>query len=164
MMGFVAFAACSLQATVLAQAPPAQPPDERAKVVQVARTLERDPIGNDAAEQRKWVLTWLIDHSELDFNVCASLLEPLLRSNHRYSSEINLQMIASSGAFVIEHPDKMHDNAAVYLAGLEGSLAVYESIIKTVPNARWKFLDDLVDRRNKGKLPEYIAKEKQGCK
>ena len=164
MMGFMALATSFLQAPVVAQVPAAPGADERGKVVQVARSLEREPLGSDATEQRKWVLTWLIDHPELDFNVCTTFLAPLLKSNHRYSAEINQQMIASSGAFVIEHPDKMHDNNAVYLAGLEGSLAVYESILKTVPDARWKFLDDLVERRNNGKLPEYIAKNKQGCK
>jgi len=148
---------------VLAQDAGPPPTDERARVVKIARHLERDPIGKEAPELRKWVLTWLIDHPELDFSVCTEFLVPLLKSDHKYSSEINLQMIASGGAFVIEHPDKMHDNDAVYLASLEGSLAVYESILKAVPEARWKFLDDLLVRRDKGTLPEYIAKKKKDC-
>jgi len=149
---------------LFAQGAGPQTQDERARLVKSASNLERDPLAKEAPELRKWALTWLIDHPELDFNVCTSFLAPLLKSTHRYSAEINQQMVISSGAFVIEHPDQMHANDAVYLAGLQGSLAVYESILGSVPEARLHFLDDLVERRNKGKLPAYIASEKKGCK
>ena len=46
---------------------------------------------------------------------------------------------------------------------LQGSLTVYESILGAMPEARLHFLDDLVERRNKSKLPAYIASEKKGC-
>jgi len=45
---------------------------------------------------------------------------------------------------------------AVYIAGLEGALRAYESILTTKPNAKWKFLDDLIEKRNKGKLAEHV--------
>jgi hypothetical protein len=142
---------------------PQAPADERDRLVKVARSLEHDPLGPDAPELRRWALTWLVDHPELDFNVCTAFLAPLLKSDHKYSAEINQQMIVSSGAFVVEHPDQMHVHDAVYLAGLQGSLAVYESILKGAPEARWRFLDDLIDRRNKGSLASYVAAKKKGC-
>src|SRR2546422_5199701 len=80
-----------------AQDAPAPAPNERERVVRISRALESDPLGKDAAELRKWALTWLIDHPELDFNVCTSLLAPLLKSERKYSSEINMQMVISGG-------------------------------------------------------------------
>jgi hypothetical protein len=91
-------------------------------------------------------------------------LAPLLKSDRKYSAEINQQMIISSGAFVIEHPEQMKVNDAVYLAGLQGSLATYEALVKVAPDAKWKFLDDLVARRDKGELPAYIKSKEKNCK
>ena len=132
--------------------------------MRIARYLEAAPVAKDAAELRKWALTWLIDHPELDFNVCTSYLAQLIKSGRPYSSEINLQTIVSSGAYVIEHPDKMHDNEAVNVAGLEGALKVYESLLTDRPDVKWKFLDGLVDRRNQGTLKAYVHEEKGSCK
>jgi hypothetical protein len=36
-------------------------PEERAKAIRVARGLERDPLGKDAAANRQWLLNWIIE-------------------------------------------------------------------------------------------------------
>jgi hypothetical protein len=66
-------------------------------------------------------------------------------------------MMFSSAAFIIEHPDQANDRKAVSQAGLEGSLKTYESILKTRPNAKWPFLDGLIQKREKGELGAYVS-------
>jgi hypothetical protein len=65
-------------------------------------------------------------------------------------------MTMSSAAFIIEHPDQARDDVAVNKAGIEGTLKAYEAILRTKPKARWPFLDELIARRDKGTLEDYV--------
>jgi hypothetical protein len=148
---------------VIAQKTPAQErgpstPEERAKALQIARQLESDPLGKDAKEARSWMLTWLINVPDISVTVCPNYLEPLFGKdkNKNYASDLTLQMTLSSAAFIIEHPDQAKDDVAVNKAGLEGTLRAYEAILKTKPKATWPFLDQLIERRNKGTLEDYV--------
>jgi hypothetical protein len=81
-----------------------------------------------------------------------------------YSTELEMQPMFSSAAFIIEHPDKAADEPAIYQAGLEGTLKAYEAILKSKPKAKWEFLDELVIRRDKGELNAYVMEVLQnGC-
>ena len=140
------------------QAPPSTPED-RARVVEVARSLEADPLGTEAPEQRRWVLRFLTNVPDISVKVCPGLLGPLLGSKKNYSAEIVTQTLTSAAAFMIANPDKAKDDVAVYTAAVEGSLRVYESILKVKPKAKWPFLDDLIEKRGKGELGEYIRQE-----
>jgi hypothetical protein len=140
-----------------AQSEDAKPstPEDRAKAVQVAHALEADPLAKGAKEQRLWVLRWIIEVPDIRVPVC-NLLGPVFESQDDISTAIFNQMAVSSTAFIIQNPDKAKDDAAVYTAGVEGSLRAYESILKTKPKARWSFLDDLIAKRNKGELAEFV--------
>jgi hypothetical protein len=131
-------------------------PDERAMAVKAARLLESDPFNADADKIRKWFTLWLIEIPDISIEVCGAYLGPVLSSKKNYSSEIFTQTMFSSAAFIIEHPDQAKDRVAVNLAGVEGALRIYESILKTRPKARWEFLDELVAKRDKGELRAYI--------
>jgi hypothetical protein len=132
-------------------------PEERAQALRIARALEANPLDEKAKKAREWLLYWLIEVPDIHINLCTGFLEPLYgKKDKNYSSEIVGQMMFSTAAFIIEHPDKEKDDEATYQAGLEGSLRAYESILKTKPNARWPFLDDLIARREKGELGAYV--------
>jgi hypothetical protein len=139
-------------------------PEDRAKAVEIARSLESDPLSKNAKEQRNWMVHWLIDVPDINVKVCGNLLQPLLGSNKNYSAEIFTQMVPSSAAFIIANPDRAKDDVAVYAAGVEGSLRTYESILKSKPKAKWPFLDDLIEKRNKGELAEYVRQGAAHCK
>ena len=131
--------------------------EERATAVKGARLLESDPFNKDAKKTRAWFTLWLIQVPDISIEVCPAYLKPLYDAKGKnYSTEIATQMMFSSAAFVIEHPDQAQDRIAVNTAGLEGALKTYESIIKEKPKARWDFLDGLIARRDKGELPPYV--------
>jgi hypothetical protein len=65
-------------------------------------------------------------------------------------------MLASEAAFVIEHSEKAKDVEAIYLAGVDGGLHGYEAIRKKDMSYRLPHLDDLIQKRDQGKLTDYI--------
>jgi hypothetical protein len=134
----------------------ASTPEERTQAVQIARLLETDPFHKDAKKMRQWFTLWLIEVPDISVELCGSYLGPVGGSDKNYSADIFSQMAFSSAAFKIEHPDQANDRIAANLAGVEGSLKVYESILTTKPKAKSEFLDGLVEKRNKGELRAYV--------
>jgi hypothetical membrane protein len=140
-------------------------PEERAKAINIARSLERDPLDKDAAANRKWLLNWIIEVPDIRFKSCVALLSPGVGNQYRYSAEVNQQIIFSAAAFNLEHPDHLRNDTGAYTAGVEGALRVYEILMKSVPDAKLAFLDDLVAKRDRGELVDHVAKlAKEKCK
>lgn len=139
-------------------------PEQRAKAVEIARLLETDPLSKDAKEQRRLITVWLFQVPDISVKMCLHLLGPLLDAKKNYSTEIFTQMPVSEAAFVISNPDKAKDEIAVYTAGVEGSLRMYESILKVKPKAKLPFLDDLIQKREKGELADYVRQTATHCK
>jgi hypothetical protein len=128
-------------------------PEERATAVKSARLLETDPLNKDARKVREWFLRWLIEVPDISVEICTDYLPPLYGTkNKNNEAELVTQMTFSSAAFIIENPDKAKDKVAVNLAGLEGTIKMYESILKSKPNAKIDFLDQLIAKRDKGEL------------
>lgn len=133
-------------------------PEERAKVIELTRMLERDPLNENADATRQWLREWTIEVPEIRFHVCNELLSHGLGENYPYSREINLQTIVSGAVFTLEHQDKARDDVGAYLAGVEGSLRMYEVLAKSRPDARSAFLDGLVAMRDRGELADHVTK------
>jgi hypothetical membrane protein len=133
-------------------------PEERAKVIELTRMLERDPLNENADATRQWLRQWTIEVPEIRFHVCNELLSHGLGENYPYSREINLQTILSGAVFTLEHQDKARDDVGAYIAGVEGSLRMYEVLAKSRPDARSAFLEGLVAMRDRGKLADHVAK------
>jgi len=131
-------------------------PEQRAQAVKVAKLLETDPFHKEAKKMREWFTLWLIEVPDITVELCGSYLGPVAGSDKNYSSEIMVQMMFSSAAFMIEHPDQDKDRIAVNHAGVEGALKAYESIVAVKPKAKSDFLDGLVEKRNKGELRAYV--------
>lgn len=130
--------------------------EEREMALKAARLLEADPLHKDAKKVRSWFTLWLIQIPDITIELCSDSLGPLGGSKKNYSSEIFGQTMYSSAAFIIENPDRAKDRVAVNLAGVEGALKAYESILKTKPKARWEFLDQLIAKRENGDLRAYV--------
>jgi hypothetical protein len=138
-------------------------PEERARAVKVARELEADPLAKDAKDNREWVYKWIEDIPDITVNVCYEFFGKLPKPPRGHSAEIVNQMAISSAAFMIEHPDKAKDEQAVATAGLLGALKAYQSILKGEPDARWPYVDKVVQMRDQGKLDEYVSDTRRKC-
>src|SRR5215204_6558707 len=132
-------------------------PEERVKVVELTRMLERDPLNADANAAREWLREWIAEVPETKFYVCNQLLSDGLDANYPYSREINLQTIFSGAVFTLENQDKRKDDVGAYIAGVEGSLRMYEVLARSRPEARSGFLDGLIAMRDRGELGAHIA-------
>ena len=131
-------------------------PQERETAVKVARVLETDPFHKDAKKMREWLLLFLIGVPDIHVELCTAYMPPEKPSDKNYGSEIFNQTVFSGAAFVIEHPDQANDRIAVHLAGVEGALKVYETVLATKPKAKWEFYDGLLEKRNKGELRAFV--------
>jgi hypothetical protein len=140
-----------------AQARGPSTPEERAKVIELTRMLERDPLNENAETARQWLREWTIEVPEIRFHVCNELLERGLGENYPYSREINLQTILSGAVFTLEHQDRRRDDVGAYIAGVEGTLRMYEALVRSRVDARSPFLDDLVAMRDRGQLADHVA-------
>jgi hypothetical protein len=141
-------------------------PEERMKAVQIARALEGDPLQPGSKDMRTWFTLWLIEVPDITVQVCGEELGPILHEKDRdkkCATEIFGQSIFSAASFVIEHPDEAKNPIAVYTAGVEGSLKAYQSILKTHPEAKWPFLDDLIVKQQNGELAKYVEKATAKC-
>jgi hypothetical protein len=117
-------------------------PEERAKAVQTARALEADPLQPGNKDMRTWFTVWLIEVPDITIQVCGEELGPVFHEPNRdknFVSEIFGQSMFSAASFVIEHPEQANNKVALYLAGVEGSLRAYQSILKVHPEARCRF-------------------------
>jgi hypothetical protein len=138
-------------------------PEERARAVKVAHELEEDPLAKGAKEHREWMIQWIIAIPDITVNVCFDYFGTLPASPKAHSEEITRQMVLSSAAFMIEHPDKAKDEQAVALSGLLGALKAYQAILKQDAASRWPQMDRLIQMRAKGELDDYVAKTREKC-
>jgi hypothetical protein len=138
-------------------------PEERARAVKITHDLEEDPLAKDAKDQRAWFLDWIEKIPDITVNVCFDFFGKLPTPPPDHSKEIMTQMIISSTAFMIEHPDKVKDEQAIALAGLLGSLKAYEAIVKQDPSARWPYIDKLIQMREQNKLDDYVGETRRKC-
>jgi carboxypeptidase Q len=154
------FPFCLMLITTLLHAEERGPstPEERAKVIDLTHKLENDPLNPQAEEWRVWLAKWIDEVPDVIVPVCPGLLPQLLRSNRNYAHELAMQVVYSSAAFIVEHPEQQVDQQAVFQAG-DGALKAYQSILKARPRARWYFLDSLIQMRDKGELKEYLRKQ-----
>jgi len=132
--------------------------EERARVVELARSLEQEPFAADAAETRRWLRAWAIEVPDIPVRYCAELLGHGLGDDYPYLIEVNEQAIFSAGAFAIEHPNEARDEMAQYTAGVEGALRVYAVLLESRSDARSPFLDELSRDRDRGELVDSVAR------
>ena len=138
-------------------------PEERARAVKVAHELEEDPLAKDAKEHREWVIQWIVDIPDITVDVCFDYFGKLPDSPKGHSGEITKQMVISSAAFMIEHPDKAKDKQAIAFAGLLGALKAYQAVLKQDSASRWGHLDKLIGMREQGKLDDFVSETLKKC-
>lgn len=159
---FAVAAVFSMQASAQQRGP--STPEERARAVQTAKSLQSDPLAPNLQQDREWLVKWLIEVPDISVKMCTTLLGDLGDSKSRNPGAIIATMLSSEAAFVIEHPDKAKDVDAIYLAGVDGALHGYEAIHSKDASYRLPHLDDLIQKRDQGKLSDYVHATAKKCK
>jgi hypothetical protein len=137
--------------------------EERARAVKIAHDLENEPLAKDAKENRDWVIQWIVDIPDITVTVCDDYFGTIAKPVRGHVREIVNQMVISSAAYMIEHPDKVKDEQAIATAGLLGSLKTYQAILKAEPEARWPYIDKIVLMRDQGKLDDFVSDTRRKC-
>jgi len=139
-------------------------PEERAYAILLTRNLEQDPLSLDASAARAWLGTWWDEVPDVVVLPC-NVVDAPKHDPYPYGTELYEQITYSEGTFILQNPGTPTDWSAAFLAGVNGALRAYESIIKQKPSDTSAFLDDLRQQRDSGQLPNTISRlVQQRCK
>jgi hypothetical protein len=139
-------------------------PEERKRAVEMITFLETNPLAKEAKDYRAALLYFLAEVPDISITLCTSVLGESKRIKGDYESELVGQLAYSQGKFIIENPDKAQDEAAVYLAGVEGVLRTWQAIKAAKPKAKFALMDELAQKQQAGTLAEHVKAGMKGCK
>jgi hypothetical protein len=162
LIGALALLAVLLAGPTSASAP-ASSPQDRQRLVSVARSLEQAPLDPGLAADREWALEFLVAAPDIEVTVCTDPLAGVVGSKYAYAGQIFFQYSFSMGAFLIEHPEAANDPNSQQLAGVEGALAAYRSILRDKPQARSPAMEKLIRTQSRGELPGLVRKAWMSC-
>jgi hypothetical protein len=132
--------------------------------VEVAQALRSDFVSHQVQGDREWLIRWLIEIPDISVKLCSNFLGDLGKEKNGYSGTLLASLMASEASFVIEHPDKRKDSNAMYLAGVDGALDSYQAIQRKDSQYRLQHLEELLQKREQGKLAEYVREIAKSCK
>lgn len=152
-------------------APPAASAEEtsssiadRERIVSIARDLAQNPLNPDLLADRAWAMRWLIDAPDITITMCAAPLNNAAVSNYPYARDILAQYALSMAVKIIENPATENDKVVQQIAGVEGALAAYRSILRDRPDARSAELDKVMAKQSQGELPEFVQAAFARCR
>ena len=137
--------------------------DERQRLATIAHKLEASPLDTTLAPDAEWAKQWIVENPDVRIRVCTQLLEGMRTPKYEFRRELSQQMMLSSAAFLIEHPERAGDHLAESVGGMEGLLKAYSSILKSRPEAHSKALDDLLLKQSGGKLVDWVRETITVC-
>jgi len=136
----------------------ARPPstqDEQTYAIFLTHRVENDPLSLEASAARAWLDEWWQDIPDVLVRPC-NLVDAPDHAKYPYQTELYKQVTYSEGEYILGHPSKSTDWDAAFLAGLNGALQAYESILKQNSSATYSFLDDLRRQRDNGGLENTV--------
>ena len=137
--------------------------EQRQRIAAIAHKLEATPLDQALFPEREWAKQWVLENPDVRIRMCMQLLPDLRRPRYKFRLAILDQMMLSSAAFLIEHPDKTGDHLAENVGGLQGVLKAYTAIVKSNPDARVQALDDMLEKQSRGQLVEFARETIQAC-
>lgn len=139
-------------------------PEERKRAVEMATFLETNPLAKEAKDIRAALFFFLAEVPDITVSLCTDVFGESKKFKGDYESELFGQLAYSQAKFIIEHPDKAQDEAAVQLAGVEGVLRTWQAIKAAKPKAKFPLLDELLAKQQAGTLAEHVQEGMKGCK
>lgn len=137
-------------------------PEEHARVVQLAAVSDKDPVAAMTSSEGRWFEKWADDVPDYQFGPDSGAywmatgaakgdLKRVVRFHHTLST----------AAFQVQHKiadprKKPGESEATTLAGVEGLLRAYESLLAKRPENRSEQLDQAIALRDKGQLAAFV--------
>jgi hypothetical protein len=136
-------------------------PEERKQALDYIQHFMADPLNPALKSEISWIVRWTIEIPDVRVSLC-NIIE-LPKSNKKDSQTLFTAMIMAQTAFALQNPGKQNDDLAQYQAGVEGVLHIYELLLKSNPKDHQLILDDLIQRRDAGTLPQWIKERAVNC-
>jgi len=130
----------------------------RAQAIQYARAAEQNPLDPSASEQRNQAMKFFENDHTSHVLLCQSIFNEFVGNKKDHAHDISLQMLISAAAFLAEHPGSAQDSTKQNLAGVDAALNVYVKFLASDPKTQTHYLDDLLKKRDDGKLEQAIQK------
>lgn len=139
-------------------------PEQRQQAVQMITFVEKNPFAKESKEYRRALTFFLIQVPDITVKLCYNVLgkDKQLKGDHE--TEITGHLMFAQAKFIIENPDKAQDDAAVYLAGVEGALRLWQAIKVEKPKAKFTLMDELLAKQQAGTLAEHVQAGMKECK
>jgi hypothetical protein len=155
---------CSVH-SALAQERASSTPEQLKQAVEMTTFLETSPLAKEAKDYRVKLFAFIVAAPDFTVKLCSNVLGNSKRLKGDYDGElVTFQLMFSQAKFLIENPDKAQDDAAVYLAGVEGVLRTWEAIKTAKPKAKFPLMDELLQKREAGTLADHVQAGMSGCK
>jgi hypothetical protein len=137
--------------------------DEAARVVQLASASDKDPAATMRSADGRWFQKWTADVPDYQFGPDKGAFWLMNgAAKGEFKRVVIFQHAVSTAAYQVKHhildpaasPDSME---ATTIAGLEGVLRAYESMLPAQPDIRTPALDAALAARDKGTLAQFVA-------
>jgi len=136
-------------------------PEVRARIQRIAQASDKDPLATMASADGKWLMKWMDDVADYQFGPDKGAFWAMNAAKGDMRKVLQFHHGASTAAYQVEHQildprKKAEDAEAVALAGLEGLLRAYESLLPKRPENRSEKMDEALASRNKGELAAFL--------
>ncbi len=137
-------------------------PEEQERVVQLAAAADKDPLGTMASADGRWFEKWADEVPDYMFGPDNGVFWVMTKAaKGELKRVVRFQHTVSTAAFQIRHHmlDPKKDPAqmeAKTLAGVEGLLRAYASLLAKNPDNRSAKLDEAIAIRDKGGLAAFV--------
>lgn len=159
-------AALALGASILAPVQAARgptTPDEAARIVQIAAAADKDPVGVMTSPDGRWFEKWADEAPDYSFGPDKGVFWAATSGAAKGDLKrvLRFQHTVSAAAFQVQHhigdPRKsVTDMDAKTLAGIEGLLRAYETLVATHPDDRTPQMDQALAARTSGALAAFV--------
>jgi len=136
---------------------------DRRHVVELATSLETEPLSKKAKKNRQRVLDLIRAAPDLRVDPCRAVLGELLLVRKLEAQQLYVQLEISTAKYLVEHPDAFRDRERAILGGLEGVLRTYDAMHHTNPSLQIGFVDELVERQARDELDDYVHEALAEC-
>lgn len=154
----------SLAASALAQTPRGPTtPDEATRIARLAVAADKDPVGAMGSPEGRWFQKWVEEAPDYQLGPDKGVYWAATSgaATGDLKRVLRFQHTVSTAAYQIEHRilDPFGNEAqmeARTLAGIEGLLRAYESLVAQRAENRSPQLDEALALRQSGRLPAFV--------